>query len=162
MPTKMPRFTILGLAAPLALLLTGCGTGGTGDTQAEDASATRQALEDLQQKYDTLVEEQLDGLQEKYESLKENGLDNPTDWAAEDIENIGDWEYRVLDIASSDPTEIESILNEAGNERWEVFWIERSTTGYRVMLKKPSISYLSKLPLSQIGRFVIGGSDSGE
>jgi len=42
-----------------------------------------------------------------------------------------------------------------------VFWIENSNE-YRIMLKRPSRSYLSRNPLSQIGRFVIGGKDGQE
>lgn len=31
-----------------------------------------------------------------------------------------------------------------------------------MILKKPSISYLTKIPLSQLGRIVIGGSEGQE
>ena len=89
-------------------------------------------------------------------------LDDPVKWAAEDFENIGDWDYRVVDIDADTPEAIESELNALGDERWEVFWIERTATGYRVMLKKPSISYLSKIPLSQLGRFIVPGPGESE
>ena len=46
-----------------------------------------------------------------------------------------------------------------GNDRWEVIWLERTPDGFLAVLKKPSISYLSKVPLSEIGKYVIGISD---
>lgn len=110
-----------------------------------EPSVTQKALDELQAKYDELVGDQ---------------LDDPTQWAADDLENIGDWEYQVKEIPFESNEELTAALNELGNERWEVFWIERTDDGFLVLLKKPSVSYLSKIPLSQIGRFVIGGSDS--
>ena len=113
----------------------------------DDSSAARKALEDLQQKYDELVEDK---------------LGDPVEWAAEDIENIGDWDYKVVNLSFDSPQDLENQLNELGNEKWQVIWLERSPDGFLAVLKKPSISYLSKIPLSQIGRYVIGGSEGTE
>ncbi len=104
------------------------------------------------------AERALEELQDQYDKLREKDFDAPVDWASEDIENIGDWDYRVVELSLSAPEEFEAALNELGNDRWEAFWIERSTDGLLVFLKRPSISYLSKIPLSQIGRFIIDGS----
>ena len=123
------------------LLLTGC------EQPADDTSAARKALEELQQKYDELIEDK---------------FGDPVEWAAEDIENIGDWDYKVENLAFASPEDLESRLNELGNEKWEVIWLERTNDGFLAVLKKPSISYLSKIPLSQIGRYVIGGPDGTE
>lgn len=104
----------------------------------------------------------IDELRQQYEELSRESLDDPVKWAAEDIENIGDWDYRVIDIPAGSAEDLEATLNELGNERWEAFWIERTTNGYRVMLKKPSLSYLSKIPLSQLGRFIVPGPGEGQ
>ncbi len=122
--------TIVGL-----LVLTGC------ERESEQPSATDRALDELQEKYDDLVNQE---------------IENPVQWAADDLENIGDWEYKILDLADEGPEALQATLDELGNERWEVFWIENGSNNYRVMLKRPSRSYLSRIPLSQIGRFVIG------
>ncbi len=103
-----------------------------------------------------------EGIQKKYDELVESSIDAPIDWATSDIENIGDWEYRVENLSFSTAETFAEQLNEFGNDRWEVIWLEKTPDGYLIFLKKPSISYLSKLPLSQIGKIVIDGSGNGE
>ena len=136
---KVSFYSWIGFAA--LLLLNGCGSNAT------DPSALEKALNELQARYDELTNKQL------VDSAK---------WAADDIENIGDWEYSVKDIPYSSPEQLETVLNGYGDERWEVFWIERTESGFLVILKKPAVSYLSKIPLSQIGRFVIGEPEAPE
>ena len=136
----MTRITY-GLIVAAALSVSGC------SNESGDPSATEKALEELQAKYDELTGDQ---------------FDDPAQWAAEDIENIGDWEYLVREFADTAPADLEAELNALGDDRWEVYWLERTDTGYVVFLKKPAISYLSKIPLSQIGRYVIGGGDQAE
>lgn len=114
------------------------------ETESQEPSAASKALDDLQAKYDELVKDK---------------VDVPVDWAAEDLENIGDWEYRVENIAYTSPEDFAAQLNMFGNERWEVIWLERTPDGFLAVLKKPSISYLSKVPLSEIGKYVIGISN---
>jgi hypothetical protein len=94
--------------------------------------------------------------------LTSESFDDPAKWAADDFENIGDWEYMVRQVSFSSPEELETVLNELGNDRWELTWIERNDAELTVIMKKPAISYLSKIPLSQIGRMVIGDSDASE
>ena len=101
----------------------------------------------------------MDELENKYDELLKDKVDVPVDWAAGDLENIGDWEYRVVSISFTSPADLESQLNELGNERWDVIWLEKSPQGFLAVLKKPSISYLSKLPLSELTRILTGGSD---
>ena len=115
--------------------------------EAEEVSTAQKAMDELQKQYNELVEDKM-------------GV--PIDWATEDIENIGDWEYHVENLAFSTPDELAIQLNEIGNDRWEVIWLERTPDGYFTVLKKPSISYLSKIPLSQLGRIMTGGSDGSE
>lgn len=108
------------------------------------------------------AEKALDEMQAKYDELSQKELNDPVQWAAEDLENIGDWEYKVETLPLGSTEEFEAVLNELGNERWEVIWMERNTVGYTVFLKKPAISYLNKIPLSSLGRFVIDDSGSEE
>lgn len=110
----------------------------------------------------SVAQQTIDDLQKKYDELVETELENPVQWASDDLENIGDWEYKIVDLSDAGAASMEATLNELGNERWEVFWIENVRTDYRIMLKRPSRSYLRHIPLSQIGRFVIGGGESQE
>ena len=115
--------------------------------EPEPLSGTEKAIAELQAQYDRIVGD---------------GLDDPAKWASEDLENIGDWEYRIETFESTSAEEMQAALNVLGDDRWEVFWMERTSDGYQVFLKKPSVSYLSKIPLSQLGRFVIGDSGNAE
>jgi hypothetical protein len=134
------------LLALLAMLIC-CGALSSCQNESDEPSAAQRALDELQSKYDDLIKDK---------------VDVPVDWAAEDLENIGDWEYRVVTLAYRSPEELEAQLNEFGNERWEVIWLEESPGGFLAVLKKPSISYLSKIPISQLGRFVIGEPGAAE
>ena len=78
----------------LGLLCSAC------EQPTDDSSAARKALEDLQQKYDELVEDK---------------LGDPVEWAAEDIENIGDWDYKVENLSYDSPADLESQLNAFGD-----------------------------------------------
>ena len=86
--------------------------------------------------------------------------DNPSQavgWAQEDIENLGDWEYRIVEIDERDDADVESALNALGDERWEVYWVADGNGGAKFYLKRPSLSYLSRVPLSTLLRIFPGG-----
>ncbi|MGI9236884.1 MAG: hypothetical protein ACR2QZ_05775 [Woeseiaceae bacterium] len=138
-----PRVRVFLFAATALLVqaLSAC------ESEFEEPSAARKAFDELQQKYDELVEEK---------------LEDPVQWAADDIENLGDWDYRVENLSFSSAEDLAAQLNEFGNDRWEVIWLERTPEGFLAVLKKPSVSYLSKIPLSGLGKIVIGGSDGDE
>ena len=122
------------------------------DTVAEEPSTADRALDELQRRYESL--------QQQFEELTTSDqLDAPVEWAQEDIENIGDWEYRVIEVGRLSAEELEATLNELGNERWQVIWIEGSITGRTIIMKRPAVSVISKLPLSALGRLLM--RDSG-
>ena len=98
-------------------------------------------------------------LQNKYEELRQAKPSAAFDWASEDLKNIGDWEYKVIELSGLNSTELEDELNALGEERWQVFWInEDSNEKMQVMLKRPTVSYLSKLPLSSLGKIMLDGN----
>jgi hypothetical protein len=74
-----------------------------------------------------------------------------------DIENVGDWEYRIVEIPNGPAALQEERLNELGDERWEVYWVQPSGNTVQFYLKRPSISYLSRVPLSTLMRAIPGG-----
>ena len=129
----------LGLCLSFVLLFSSCGG------ESDGPSAADKALEELQSKYD---------------ELRRRQPDDAVQWAADDLENIGDWEYRVVELSYKTSEDLETELNNLGDERWEVFWVDRTHDGVVVLLKRPSVSYLGKIPLSQIGRFIIDDSGS--
>ena len=133
----MTKRTIAALC--LAVFAAGCG-----DNSESPAS---RALEELESKYDELAREQ---------------IEQPVRWASEDLENIGDWEYKVVDLSTIAADRLEIELNALGNERWELVWID-VIAGQRVALfKRPAVSWLSRIPLSQLGRMLLGGGEDAQ
>ena len=101
-----------------------------------------------------------DEVERLYESAKETGERVPKDiydWIREDIENLGDWEYRVVELENSDAKSLEGQLNELGQERWECIWVQTSGKTTRFFLKRPVRSYLKTLPLSQLLKLIPTG-----
>ena len=100
-----------------------------------------------------------------YETAKEKGEQVPKDvyeWARQDLQRHGTWEYRVVEVTEMASTYIETTLNELGAERWECIWIQPLGKKQRLVLKRPVQSYLRNLPLSQVLKLLPGGgSDEG-
>jgi phosphoglycolate phosphatase-like HAD superfamily hydrolase len=115
-------------------------------TEAAELSATERALGELAAAYEGLA------------GLLGQGSDQAVDRVQEDIENLGDWEYRIVLLSNRSPEALEVELNLLGDDRWEVFWIQPVASDVRVYLKRPSISYLSRVPLSTLVRLLAGGA----
>ena len=103
------------------------------------------------------VEQALEELQRLVEETRESAPEDAVEWAREDLERYGDWEYRVVTLMALEADALEEELNELGEERWEVFWVERTDQGLNLLLKRPAVSYLRAVPFSEIGRVIPGG-----
>ena len=103
------------------------------------------------------MEQALEELQRFVEEARQRAPEDPVEWAKEDLARYGDWEYRVVTLAELEADALEDELNELGQERWEVFWVERTDQGLNLFLKRPTVSYLRAVPFSEIGRAVSGG-----
>ncbi len=68
--------------------------------------------------------------------------DKIPDWVKEDLENVGDWEYRVVEAPRG---ELESALNELGAERWECFSVESHGKKSQLTFKRRKRSRLREL-----------------
>jgi hypothetical protein len=108
-------------------------------------TATERALEELSSAYQSLA------------GLLETGSDEAVDRVQGDIENLGDWEYRIVELEDTGTEALEDELNALGNERWETYWVEPTRDGIRFYLKRPSVSYLSRVPLSTLLRMLAAG-----
>ena len=146
----MTRQTVMMFFALAAITLqAGCGREDdtAPATDSTEPSMTEKALKDLQAKYDELAGDR---------------LEDPMQWAADDLENIGDWEYKVIELGSLPVAEWEETFNSQGDERWQMVWIDTTVSGRVAVFKRPSVSLLSKIPLSQLGRMMIGDSGNEE
>ena len=95
-----------------------------------------------------------------YDRAREAGDDVPSnvvEWARQDVRQIGKWDYKILEITSEDPVEIEARLREAGVDRWECYWVEVTPAGKRFYLKKAGRSYLRTIPLGDLLKLVPDG-----
>ncbi len=103
-------------------------------------------------------------IQRLYEKAKEKGERVPKDiyeWAREDLNGIGDWEYQILTLDDPAPQRLQEKLNEQGVERWECFWIERRGDNLVLYLKRPVRNYLRHIPFSDLMRVVPFGDSGG-
>jgi hypothetical protein len=140
-------------AFALTLALTGCAATPIAFAQ-ESAESRPDATEP------SLTARMVEQLSAVYADLAALIGDNPADavgWAQEDIENLGDWEYRIVELDERDDAAIETALNALGDERWEVYWVQEGNGGDRFYLKRPSLSYLNRVPLSSLLRMLPGG-----
>lgn len=106
------------------------------------------------------AEQALEELQRLVEETREGSAEDAMEWAREDLERYGDWEYRVVILAELETNELEEELNALGEERWEVFWVEHTDQGLNLLLKRPAVSYLRAVPFSEIGRVIPGGESN--
>lgn len=97
----------------------------------------------------------MDQVKDLYEKAKgTSDPSNAVDWAKDDIKKIGDWEYKIVVIADLETASLEQQLNELGEDRWEVFWVQPSRTETRFFLKRTARSYLRHIPLSELGKIL--------
>lgn len=103
-------------------------------------------------------------IQALYKTARDKGEkvpENTYEWVKEDLEGIGDWQYKVVDIPDSSPEDVTEKLNALGNDRWECVFIEKHDSSRRFYFKKPVRVYLKNIPLSDILKFIPEGG-SGE
>ena len=111
---------------------------------------------------DTGIWDQVVSLYEQAKQAGETAADDVYEWAREDLEAIGDWEYKVEYFANPNHIALEKKLNELGKERWDVVWIDRQGANLIVTMKRPSRTWLNKLPLGQLIKAAAGtGTDGG-
>ncbi len=114
-----------------------------------------QAEEKDQKKEKSLLDRGKKLLDEKVESGKKL-LDKKIkgsqgkNWVKGDIENIGDWEYKIVAFAEKAHPELEKELNQLGESRWQCFWVESSGKDKVFYFKRSKISYMHKIPAGKL------------
>ena len=79
------------------------------------------------------------GAKEKYEETLGDGKNltsKSKEWLLKDIENIGDWEYKIVTFGSEKIKDIEMQLITLGRERWQCFWVEQLVTTQRAFISR--------------------------
>ena len=124
-------------------------------TMAEDEPKAE--VKSYSEKLKEVYEKGLKGAKEKYAETVGDGKEltgKSKEWVLKDIENIGDWEYKVESYGPEQAKEIEKKLNELGKECWQCFWVESSKKGKVFYFKRTKLSYLSKIPTGAILRIM--------
>ena len=109
------------------------------------------------EKLKEVYEKGLKGAKEKYAETVGDGKEltgKSKEWVLKDIENIGDWEYKVESYGPEQAKEIEKKLNVLGKERWQCFWVESNKKQKTFYFKRTKLSYLSKIPTGAILRIM--------
>ena len=102
-----------------------------------------------------------------YKSSVDQGLTSAKsmkDWVASDWQSQGDWEYKLLTVASDEISETESRLNKLGNGRWECFHMTEQNGNWVFFMKRSRKSVLSNVPLRDLVKILplIGGGEDGQ
>ena len=109
------------------------------------------------EKLKEVYEKGLKGAKDKYAETVGDGKEltgKSKEWVLKDIENIGDWEYKVEAYGAEQAKDMEKKLNELGKERWQCFWVESSNKEKVFYFKRTKMSYLSKVPTGAILRIM--------
>ena len=111
----------------------------------------------ISEKLKEVYEKGLKGAKEKYAETVGDGkklTGKSKEWLLKDIENIGDWEYKVESYGPEQAKEVEKKLNVLGKERWQCFWVESNKKQKTFYFKRTKLSYLSKIPTGAILRIM--------
>ena len=108
-----------------------------------------------------------DEVERLYGQARDTGEQVPGDvydWLQEDLNHIGDWEYRVIAVSDLAEDGLETTMNELGVERWECFAVVREREVVHLFFKRPAKSYLRHIPISDLWKLVPGKGegDAGE
>ena len=109
------------------------------------------------EKLKEVYEKGLKGAKDKYAETVGDGkklTDKSKEWMLKDIENIGDWEYKVVTLGTEETKQVENNLNELGRDRWQCFWVESNKKQKSFYFKRTKMSYLSKIPTGAILRIM--------
>lgn len=140
---------ILPISTTLFFLASSFLTMAEDEPQAEDKSYSEKLKE--------VYEKGLKGAKEKYAETVGDGkklTGKSKEWLQKDIENIGDWEYKVESYGPEQAKEVEKKLNALGKERWQCFWVESNKKQKTFYFKRTKLSYLSKIPTGAILRIM--------
>ena len=76
------------------------------------------------------------------------------EWLMKDLENMGDWEYKIAAFGNKVPEEMEKELNQLGNERWQCFWVDNAGKQKVFYFKRTKMSFIQKIPAADLLRII--------
>jgi hypothetical protein len=134
------------------------------EKEKKEKEKEKSYLDRLKKVYDEKVEsgkklydENVEGGKKLYEKNFGDGkglTEQTKEWVKEDIENMGDWEYKIVAFGDKATTKMEKALNQLGNERWQCFWVEPSGKDKVFYFKRTKKSYIQKIPAGDLLRII--------
>mgnify|MGYP003972806361 FL=1 len=121
--------------------------------EKEKKEEEKSYLDRLKKAYDEKVESGKKLYEKNFGDGKEL-TEQTKQWVKEDIENMGDWEYKIVAFGGKASTEMEKELNQLGNERWQCFWVEPSGKDKVFYFKRTKKSYIQKIPAGDLLRII--------
>jgi hypothetical protein len=103
--------------------------------------------------------QRIESLYQRAVEAGEKVPDDVAEWARQDLQRIGRWEYRIERLAAADDEALEAHLNRLGRERWECYWLRAEADGIVLFLKRPARSYLRSIPVSDLLRLLPASSE---
>ena len=102
------------------------------------------------------------GLYKQAREAGETSAASAKNWIEDDIQQIGSWQYKTLEVRQTDSVDIVPQLNKLGADRWECFWVDQQDDRTTFYLKKAGRSYLRHLPSKDLIRLLpMLGGDGG-
>ena len=121
--------------------------------EKEKKEEEKSYLDRLKKAYDEKVESGKKLYEKNFGDGKEL-TEQTKQWVKEDIENMGDWEYKIVAFGGKASTEMEKELNQLGNERWQCFWVEPSGKNKVFYFKRTKKSYIQKIPAGDLLKII--------
>lgn len=132
--------------------------------EEEKKEEDKSYLDRLKKIYDEKVEsgkklydENVESGKKLYEKNLGSGKDisaQTKEWLMKDLENMGDWEYKIAAFGGKAPEEMEKELNQLGNERWQCFWVDNAGKEKVFYFKRTKMSFIQKIPAADLLRII--------
>lgn len=117
-------------------------------TSAEEAEEER-PFADLEDSFNERQKKLMTEFQAWYDKSREYG-EKGKEWVANDIKNIGDWEYLIVTLEAADEAELSRKLNAYGQQRWEAYWVQKKIHGVQFYFKRPVRTYIKHIPVGDL------------
>ena len=104
-----------------------------------------------------IYDEKVESGKKLYEKNLGSGKDisaQTKEWLMKDLENMGDWEYKIAAFGNKVPEEMEKELNQLGNERWQCFWVDNAGKQKVFYFKRTKMSFIQKIPAADLLRII--------
>jgi len=117
----------------------------TKDLNNETIDKAKKLKNETITKVSKLSDEYKEKINKLYEQAKKDGQKVSGDavtWAKKDLKKVGSFQYKILNSEELSDEELLTKLNALGSNRWEVFWVEKTTNGKKFYLKQIGRSYI--------------------